>query len=89
MNPISGMRLAAGRLAAWFRELDEAQRRVMALQTAPDAYLADPGRAPDTYAEFRMRTSGVLVREPSARARERRARVTAPRERRARGMQPR
>jgi len=26
----------------------------------------DRGRAPDTYAEFLLRTSGTLIREPSA-----------------------
>jgi hypothetical protein len=35
------------------------------------AYVVTPGRAPDTYAEFLLRTSGALIHEPSARERAR------------------
>ncbi len=43
------------------------------LATAPDRYLADPDTPPQTYSEFLYRTSGLLHREPSARARSRAA----------------
>ena len=45
---------------------------MMAVSTAPDRYTARPDAAPDTYAEFLFRTSGLLLHEPSARARARR-----------------
>jgi len=54
------------------RECDAAQRRMIALSTAPDRYTARPHAAPDTYAEFLFRTSGPLLHEPPARARARR-----------------
>jgi hypothetical protein len=41
------------------------------LATAPDRYSLNPDRAPDTYAEFLFRTSGLLRHEPPARARVR------------------
>ncbi|HSZ41733.1 MAG TPA: hypothetical protein VK817_17385 [Trebonia sp.] len=74
MNSTSGLRRAMARVTAAFREMNDIQRRALALRTATDRYLHDPGKPPDTYAEFLMRTSGVLMHEPSARARERRAR---------------
>ena len=36
------------------------------LKTAPDAYLATAGKAPDDYAEFLFRTSSTLLCEPDA-----------------------
>ena len=51
------------------RECNEAQRRLAVVNSAPDRFTARPDVAPDTYAEFLFRTSGVLEREPSARAR--------------------
>ena len=64
----------AGRLADTVHEMNEAQQRMAALRTAADRYVEHPGAAPDTYAEFLFRTSGVLLHEPSARKRLRRAR---------------
>jgi hypothetical protein len=58
-------------LLAVLRECNAAQRRMTAIRTAPDRYTARPGTAPDTYAEFLYRTSGLLLHEPSARARAR------------------
>ena len=72
----SGLRQLAGRLAAVFREMDEAQRRMLVVRTALDRYMENPDDAPETYAEFLVRTSGALVREPSARARQERVRRT-------------
>jgi hypothetical protein len=64
---------AASKLADAVREMNEAQRLVMARQTAVDRYVENPDAAPDTYAEFLFRTSGVLTHEPSARKRMRKA----------------
>jgi hypothetical protein len=63
----------AGRVADAVREMNEAQRLLLVLQTATDRYVENPGAAPDTYDEFLTRTSGVLLHEPSARKRARRA----------------
>jgi hypothetical protein len=60
------------RLAALAAECDYAQRRMLARQTAPDTYLSGADRAPDSYAEFLFRTSGLLRHEPAAAARSRR-----------------
>ena len=57
------------RVADIVAECNYAQRRMFALRTAPDVYLADRDKAPGDYAEFLFRTSGVLHREPPARAR--------------------
>ena len=46
-----------------------------ARRIAPDSYLSDAGTAPDCYDDFLFRTSGPLLREPSARARAARRRV--------------
>ena len=60
------------RIVAVVRECNDAQRRLTAISTAPDRYTAHPDAAPDTYAEFLFRTSGLLLHEPSARSRARR-----------------
>jgi hypothetical protein len=67
------VRRAAGKLAETVREMNEAQQRMLARQTATDRYTLHPDTAPDTYAEFLFRTSGALLHEPSARQRSRRA----------------
>jgi hypothetical protein len=64
----------AGKVADTVREMNEAQRRMLVLRTATDRYIENPGAAPDTYGEFLARTSGVLLHEPSARRRTRKAR---------------
>jgi hypothetical protein len=69
------VRRVAGKLAETVREMNEAQRLVLALRTATDQHVANPGAAPGTYEEFLARTSGVLLHEPSARKRVRRARA--------------
>jgi hypothetical protein len=61
------------KIAAIAAECSAAQRRMTALRLSPDRFAARPDAAPDTYAEFLFRTSGPLLREPSARARARRA----------------
>jgi hypothetical protein len=56
----------ARRVADIVAECNYAQRRMAILKTAPDAYLAAAGKAPDDYTEFLFRTSGALMREPDA-----------------------
>jgi hypothetical protein len=63
----------AGKLVDTVREMNEAQRRMLVLRTATDRYVANAGAAPDTYHEFLARTSGVLLHEPPARKRMRKA----------------
>jgi hypothetical protein len=50
-------------------ECNYAQRRMLALQQSPDRYAVGSIGAPDTYAEFLFRTSGMLMHEASARDR--------------------
>jgi hypothetical protein len=66
------LRRLASNITAVIREMNEAQRRISVLRTAQDRYLIEPDEPPGTYAEFLGRTSGVLLHEPSARARSRR-----------------
>jgi hypothetical protein len=69
------MRGLARRIAAVLAECRYAQRRMAVLRTAADKYSSQPDKAPDNYAEFLFRTSGVLLHEPSARARAGRAQI--------------
>ena len=62
------LRLAHG-VRAIIAECAHAQRRLTELTTSPDRYLLEPDAAPDTYAEFLFRTSGLLRREAPARTR--------------------
>ncbi len=62
------VRRVASKLADAVREMNEAQRLMLVLKTAPDRYTPN-GAAPDTYDEFLARTSGVLLHERSARKR--------------------
>jgi hypothetical protein len=59
----------ARKVSTFFSDWAYAQRRLFELTTAPDRYMLNPDVAPDTYAEFLQRTSGVLHREPPARCR--------------------
>jgi hypothetical protein len=68
------VRRVAGKLADAVREMHEAQRLTLVLRTATDQYVENPGAPPDTYDEFLARTSGVLLHEPRARKRIRKAR---------------
>jgi hypothetical protein len=58
------VRAALRAVASVLAECNEAALVVAARRTAPDRYAPDPYRAPDTYAEFLFRTSGMLVHEP-------------------------
>jgi hypothetical protein len=68
-QPVRAASRLARRLAAIIAECHYAQRRALALRIAPDSYLSDAAAAPDCYEDFLFRTSGPLLREPSARAR--------------------
>jgi hypothetical protein len=72
LSPTHGfLRGLVRKLAAVVEECRYAQRKMAVLRTAPDMYSARPDAAPDTYAEFLFRTSGLLLHEPPARARGR------------------
>jgi hypothetical protein len=68
------VRRVAGKLADTVREMNEAQRLMLVMRTATDRYVERPHAAPDTYDEFLARTSGLLLHEPPARKRIRKAR---------------
>jgi hypothetical protein len=59
----------ARRVAAVLAECNYAQRRAAAWRMAADTYVLTGDKAPDNYAEFLFRTSGVLLHEPAARYR--------------------
>ena len=59
----------ARRIAQIISECNEAQRHLTYRRLAYDLELPEPDAAPGTYAEFLLRTSGPLRREPSARQR--------------------
>lgn len=63
------LRRMARRVAATVAEMNDAQRRLLVLRSAPDRYLIAPDDPPETYSEFLARTSGPLLHEPSARLR--------------------
>lgn len=69
---VDQLRRLAARIAAVVAEMNEAQRRMTVLRAAPDRYLIRPNEAPDSYAEFLVRTSGPLLHEPSAFDRDQR-----------------
>ena len=68
-RPVRALRQMARRLAQGLRELNYWQRRKAVLSQAPDRYLVNPDKAPDTYLEFLARTYAPLLREPSFKAR--------------------
>ena len=63
------LRQMARRVAQCLQELNYWQRRKAVLSQAPDRYLVNPDKAPDTYLEFLARTYAPLLREPSFKAR--------------------
>lgn len=74
MSSVNVIRIGKGiarKIASVIRECQSAQRRLDALQFGPDLYSDQPNDAPANYAEFRFRTSGPALREPSARQRGR------------------
>lgn len=73
----TAVRRAVGKLTDVVREMNEAQRRMLVLQTAMDRHVQNANTAPDTYDEFLVRTSGPLLHEPPARKRLKGRRVTS------------
>jgi hypothetical protein len=63
-----GIAQVARRCAHGISEMHYAQRRAAVLLTAADKFMPerDKNKAPATYAEFLFRTSGALLREPTA-----------------------
>jgi hypothetical protein len=57
------------RIGSALAEIHYQQRRLALIRQSPDRYIDKPFEAPDTYAEFLMRTSGLLRHEPSAQRR--------------------
>jgi hypothetical protein len=60
---------ALGRFGSAFAEFQRQQNRLAAKRLSYDAYMINPVQPPDTYAEFLVRTSGPLRREPNAASR--------------------
>jgi hypothetical protein len=60
------LRRLVGKVAAVIAEMNEAQRRMIILRSAPDRYLLNSHEGPETYHEFLVRTSGPLLHEPPA-----------------------
>jgi hypothetical protein len=60
------LRRLVGKVAAVVAEMNEAQRRMIILRSAPDRYLLNSHEGPETYHEFLVRTSGPLLHEPPA-----------------------
>jgi len=50
-------------------EMNDAQQRALRARMAYDQFLPNPAKAPDTYQEFLLRTSGPARHEPTARQR--------------------
>ena len=59
----------ARRISRIISECNEAQRRLTYRRLAYDPQLPKPDAGPDSYAEFLLRTSGPLRKEPAARQR--------------------
>ncbi|HXW88310.1 MAG TPA: hypothetical protein VEJ42_08615 [Streptosporangiaceae bacterium] len=62
-------RRLASRIGHVVAESHDATRKTTDLMDTPDRYAVDPDRAPDTYAEFLVRTAGLARHElaPAAR----------------------
>jgi hypothetical protein len=50
-------------------EMNDAQRRAARARVAYDQFLPSPAKAPDSFQEFLLRTSGPARHEPTARQR--------------------
>jgi hypothetical protein len=60
----AAIRRLASRVGQVIAECNEATRRLTTLADTPERYPVDPDRAPETYAEFVIRTAGLLRHEP-------------------------
>jgi hypothetical protein len=54
------------RIGIVLAEINYQQRRFAGIRQSADRFMDNPFTVPDTYAEFLLRTSGALRREPSA-----------------------
>jgi hypothetical protein len=68
-GPHLPLRRLAHRVGAVISEATYAQQRLTSLIAAYDSYLTEPDLPPEHYAEFLLRTSGLLLHEPSAHQR--------------------
>jgi hypothetical protein len=59
------IRRLTNRVGQVIAECNDATRRLTTLAGTPERYPADPDRAPDTYAEFLIRTAATMRREPN------------------------
>jgi hypothetical protein len=59
-------RKAVRTMAHVIEECNYAQRRMLELRLNPERYVIQSDQAPDTFAEFLFRTSGLLIHEPAA-----------------------
>ena len=62
-------RKAVRTVADVIEECNYAQRRMLQLRLNPERYVINSDQAPDTFAEFLFRTSGLLIHEPAANKR--------------------
>jgi hypothetical protein len=69
INPAWSLIRAARKVRDFVLEMDYAQRRMLIGRLNADSYMKNPNSAPDTYAEFLMRTRAPLRHEPPAAAR--------------------
>jgi hypothetical protein len=60
---------AARRFGSVIAEMHRQQQRLHKINQSTDHYLPNSDAPPETYSEFLARTRGVLLHEPSARAR--------------------
>jgi hypothetical protein len=65
-GPNLPLRRLAHRVADAISEVNYAQKRLYSLRTAYDRYALEPDVPPEYFAEFLLRTSGVLRHEPTA-----------------------
>jgi hypothetical protein len=59
------IRRLTSRVGHAIAECNEATRRLATLAGTPERYQVDPDRAPDTYAEFLIRSAAAMRREPN------------------------
>ena len=65
----AALRRAARRFGSVVAEMHRQQQRLHKINQSIDRYLPNADAPPQTYSEFLARTRGVLLHEPSARAR--------------------
>ena len=66
---VAALLRAARRSGSMLAEMHRQQQRLSKINQSIDHYLPNSDAPPETYSEFLARTRGVLLHEPSARAR--------------------